>query len=127
MGRLARNGANPCDRRPTRRSSQRAIHAGSFRRSAAISSNVRPSPSSVAFLPVSVCQRCTIHVDVLRIQLDAEADALGQFRGRQRGAAAEERIVNQFAALEVVQDRAPHQLDRLLRGVIELLLVASRP
>ena len=66
-------------------------------------------------------------VHVLRIQLDSAADALGEFRGRQRRAAAQERLVHQFAALGVVQDRAPHQLDRLLRRVIELLLVASRP
>ena len=30
---------------------QDTIHAAAFRRSAAISSNVRPSPSSFAFLP----------------------------------------------------------------------------
>ena len=34
------------------------------------------------------------------IELDAAADALGEFRGRERGAAAEERLVNQFAALQ---------------------------
>jgi len=39
---------------------QRAIHAAAFCRSCLISSNVRPSPSSVAFLPVNCCQRCTI-------------------------------------------------------------------
>ena len=33
---------------------QRAIHAGSLRRSSAITSNVRPSPSREAFLPDSV-------------------------------------------------------------------------
>ena len=38
---------------------QRAIHSAPFRRSSAISSNVRPSPSSLAFLPLSVCKRCT--------------------------------------------------------------------
>ena len=39
---------------------QRVIHAGSSRPLVAISSNVHPSPSSLAFLPLNVCQRCTI-------------------------------------------------------------------
>jgi hypothetical protein len=36
------------------------LHAAAFRRSSAISSKERPSPSSVAFLQASVCQRCVI-------------------------------------------------------------------
>jgi len=36
---------------------QRSIHAAAFRRSWAISSEVLPSPSRVAFLPANVCQR----------------------------------------------------------------------
>ena len=79
---------------------QRAIHAAAFRRSSAISSNVRPSPSSVAFLPAERLPALDDHIHVLRIQFHAAADALGQFRGGQRGAAAEERLVDQLAALE---------------------------
>jgi Protein of unknown function (DUF3489) len=38
---------------------QRPIHASAFRRSSAIASKVRPSPSRIACLPLSVFQRCT--------------------------------------------------------------------
>ena len=106
---------------------QRAIHWAAPFRSSAICSNVRPSPSSVASLPLQFLPALDDDVNVLRIELDAVADALGEFGGGQRGAAAQERLVHQLAPLGVVQDRAPHQIDRLLRRVIELLLVGCRP
>src|SRR5262249_39310115 len=40
-------------------------------------------------------------------------------------AAAQEWLINQFAALRMVQDRAPHQFNRLLRRVIELVFVGA--
>src|SRR6266404_1666068 len=43
-------------------------------------------------------------VDVLRIEFNAVADALGQFRGRQRCAGTQKRLVHQFAAAEMIQD-----------------------
>ena len=64
-------------------------------------------------------------IHVLRIEFDSAADAPGQLGGGERCAAAEERFVDQFAALGVIEDRAPHQLDRLLRRMVELLFVRS--
>jgi hypothetical protein len=85
---------------------------------------VQPSPSSLAFFPLSVSaaersRRCT------SVQLQPQADPLGEFRGREGGAAAKEWIVNQFATPAVVQDRAPHEVNRLLRWMIEFIFVAS--
>src|SRR5262249_56631742 len=48
------------------------------------------------------------HVYVLRIELDAQTHALGQFRGRQGGPTAQEWLVDQFASLGMVQDRATY-------------------
>src|SRR5947208_520991 len=48
-------------------------------------------------------------VDVLRVQLHPAADPFRQLRGSEGRAAAEERLVNQLAALGVVQDGAAHQ------------------
>jgi hypothetical protein len=39
------------------------------------------------------------YIHVFRVEFDPAADALRQFRGRQRGAAAQERLVNQLPAL----------------------------
>src|ERR1039458_2190762 len=64
-------------------------------------------------------------VDILRVEFDSDADALGQFCRRQRGATSQERIVDQLASLEVVQDRAPHQFDRLLSWVVKFRLVGA--
>ena len=38
-------------------------------------------------------------------------------------APSQERFVDQLASLGMVQNRAPHQLDRLLGGVIELSFI----
>src|ERR1035437_8406773 len=65
------------------------------------------------------------YVHVFGIQFDAAADALGQFGGGQRRAAAQEWLVHQFAALQVIEDRAPKKFDRFLRGMIEFLLVRT--
>ena len=62
-------------------------------------------------------------VHVLRIEFNSATRAAGQFSGGQRGAAAQERLVNQLATLGMVQDRAPHQLDWFLCGMIELLFI----
>src|SRR5579864_8976050 len=64
-------------------------------------------------------------VGVLGIKLDFAADTLGYFGGRERGPASQEGIVNQLAALGVVQYRAPHEIHRLLRRVIVLRLVTA--
>src|SRR5262249_27290178 len=64
-------------------------------------------------------------IDVFRIQLEAVADALGYLRGGERRPAAEEWVVNEFATPEVVQDWASHQINRLLRRVIEFVFVRA--
>ena len=65
------------------------------------------------------------HIDILRIELQSTAHALSQFRRGQRGTAAKERLVHQFALLGVIQNRAPHQFDRLLCGVVEFVLLRA--
>ena len=64
---------------------------------------VRPSPSSLAFFPLSVCQRCTT-TSTYFVQLEATTDPLRQIGGCQCGPTAQERFVHQLAALRVVQD-----------------------
>src|SRR5262249_20404202 len=64
-------------------------------------------------------------VAVLRILLDSVANPLSRLGGRESRSAADERVINQFAAPGVVQDRAPHQLDRLLRRVVEFFFVGA--
>src|ERR1019366_3457381 len=59
----------------------------------------------------------TDYVAVLRIDLDAIADAFGDFRGRQGRPRSQERLIHQFPTLRVIQDRPPHELDRLLGPV----------
>src|ERR1039458_9001830 len=65
------------------------------------------------------------HVNVLWVQLNAVADALGDFRGGQGRSRSEERLVDRLPALGVVQQRAPHEFDRLLGRVIELFLIRA--
>ena len=80
-----------------------AIHAGtSFRRSSAISSNVRPSPSSVALPPVTALPPGNYHVNVLWIDFESVTDALGDFRGGQGRTRSEERLVDRLPALSVI-------------------------
>ncbi len=64
-------------------------------------------------------------IHVLRIQLDPVTDPLGGFRGCQSSAASEKGLVHRFAALGVIQQRAPHQIHRLLRWMIVLLLIGA--
>ena len=104
---------------------QRAIHVAAFVRSAAISSNVRPSPSSLACFPLSVCSRCTMTSTYFGSSSTPATDALRQFSRRECAPAPQETVINQLAPLRVVQDRAPYQIDRLLCWVIELLLVGA--
>ena len=64
-------------------------------------------------------------IDILRIKLDPATHPLGQLcRGKCR-AAAEERIVHEFAAPRVIQDRPPHQLNGLLARMITFLFVGA--
>src|ERR1035437_524052 len=65
------------------------------------------------------------NIAILRVKLDAEANALGEFCSRERGATAEERVVHQFAAARVIENRPPHQFNRFLGGMIKLRFVRS--
>jgi hypothetical protein len=91
--------------------------------SLAISSKLLPSERCL--LAGQVLPALYNHIDVLRVQFRAAADALGKLRSRQRGATAKEGFIDQLSAFCMVQNRALHQLDRLLGWVIELLLVAA--
>jgi hypothetical protein len=54
---------------------------------------------------------------VLRTELDAETAAAGHF-GRDHGGATAQELVKDHVTLQrVMEDRAPHALDRLLRAV----------
>src|SRR3954453_19491990 len=64
-------------------------------------------------------------VNILRVELDSAADPLREFRGGQRCPAAKEGLVHQLPTLYVVQDWAPHEIDRLLSGVVILLFVGA--
>src|ERR1039458_2202446 len=60
------------------------------------------------------------HIHIFGIEFQAVADPPGQFGRGQSRARSKERLIHQLAPLEVVEDRSPHQLDRLLRGVVKL-------
>ena len=60
-----------------------------------------------------------------RIQHDTVADSLVQVRGGKCRSAREERVIDEFAAPEMVQYRAPHQIDRLLGRMIVLIFVGA--
>jgi len=64
-------------------------------------------------------------VDILRIELYADTNALRQFGGGECSARSEEWVIYQLSSLGVIQDRTPHEFDGLLRRVIELLLVRA--
>src|SRR5262249_10280599 len=63
-------------------------------------------------------------VDVLGVDINSEANAAGLLGGNQRGARAQERIVDDVSALGVVQYRPAHQLDWFLCTVAGLLLLS---
>src|SRR4051812_11419333 len=61
-------------------------------------------------------------IDISRVELDTAADAAGHFGCDQAGARAEERVIDNLPGAAVVDDRAAHALDRLLRAVPPALL-----
>src|ERR1017187_7599881 len=65
------------------------------------------------------------NVHEFRVKFHPEADTFGDFGCRKRGAAAEERVIDQFAAFQEVQYRAPHQFDGLLGGMVVLRFVGA--
>jgi hypothetical protein len=55
------------------------------------------------------------HIDVGRVQFDAKAHPAGGFRRDQRGAGSHEGFKHRLTGAGIVQDRAAHAFDRLLR------------
>ena len=96
---------------------QRSIHAATGLRSAAIPAKVRPSPSSVASLPLNSCQRRTMTSQYFGSNSISARLAAGLLARDQRRAGPAERIEHRVAALAAVPDGALHQLDRLHRRV----------
>ena len=91
----------------------RAIHAATCSRASVTASNVRPSPLESCLLARQLLPALHDHVGILRVQFDAVTNALRDFSCGQRGATSQERLVNQFAAIGVVEDRTPHQFHGL--------------
>ena len=86
----------------------------------------RPCHRLRALLPSrSMLPALNHDIHVLWIKLDAVTDTFRDFRRGERRSAAKEWVVYQFAAPEMIQNRAAHQFDGLLRRVIELLLVGT--
>jgi hypothetical protein len=69
-----------------------------------------------------------LHYDVyvFRVHFQSAAPALGQLRSRQRCSTSQKGIKDPLAALGVIPNRPLHQLDGLLRGVIEFILLFIR-
>jgi len=63
------------------------------------------------------------YINVFRIKLYAPADTLGNLGSSQRCSRSEERVIHRLATLRMIQQRAPHQIDRLL-GRMVLFLVS---
>src|SRR5215472_2465550 len=61
-------------------------------------------------------------IDISGAELETAAQAAGHFGGDQARARAEKRVIDQFAGPAVVDDRAAHGFDRLLRAVAPTLL-----
>ena len=65
------------------------------------------------------------HIDILWIEFQPVAHAPGHLGGDERCSAAQERIVDEFAPLRVIQNRFAHQFDGFLRRMIELVFVRA--
>src|SRR5262249_33636860 len=90
--------------------------------------DIRKGPSVPCqdyFLTAELLPTLDRDVDILRIDLDAAADSLGDLGGRQCRPTAEEGLIDKFAALGVIQDRAPHEIHRLLGRMVVLLLFGA--
>src|SRR5215472_15440973 len=62
------------------------------------------------------------NIDISGADLETAAAAAGHFGRDQARARAEKRVVDQLAGPAVVEDRAAHRLDRLLRAMPPTLL-----
>ena len=65
------------------------------------------------------------HIDISGVELEAAAHPGGHFGGDQARARTEKRVIDQLAGPAIVDNRAAHALDRLLRGVPPALLALS--
>src|SRR5215472_11499412 len=61
-------------------------------------------------------------IDISGAELETVAEAAGHFGGNHARARAEKRVIDQFAGPAVVDDRAAHRFDRLLRAMPPALL-----
>src|SRR6516162_6000119 len=64
-------------------------------------------------------------IDISRADLETATDAAGHFGRDQARTRTEKRIIDQLARPAIVDNRAAHALDRLLRGVPPALLALS--
>src|SRR5437868_4544788 len=83
----------------------------------------RAAHAQCGCLAREVLKALDYEIGVLWIQLDAVAGAARKFGCDEGGARSKEWVVNHGATLGVVEYRAAHQLDRLLGGMIALLLL----
>src|SRR5207253_1945827 len=75
--------------------------------------------------PTEILPALNDAIHVFGIKLDAVADALAHFRGDERRSRAQERVVHNGSALGVIEDGLAHQLNGLLRRMVDLLLLRA--
>ena len=61
-------------------------------------------------------------IDIRGVELKPVAEAAGHLRGDRTGARAEKRVIDHLAGTRVVDDRAAHAFDGLLRAVSPTVL-----
>ena len=79
----------------------------------------------LGFLPCQLLPALDDDVDVFRVELHAVANPFRKFRGRERSAAAQEWVINQFTSPEVIDDWAPHEIHWLLCRMVELVFLGA--
>jgi hypothetical protein len=67
------------------------------------------------------------HIDIMRAELKTAANTAGHFGRDQARAGTEKQVVDLLARPAVVNERAAHALDRLLRAVPPALLALRVP
>src|SRR5580693_7793462 len=84
-----------------------------------------PIPIQRCLVTGKILPSANDNIHIARIEIYAKADALCDLGGHHGGSGTKERIEDQFTALRVIQYRTPHQLEWLLRRVIEFFFLRA--